>query len=63
MTFYKLFFTNCYYRTVENYLNYMITIEKYMLIMNHRLYACFKTSGHESPEDTTGPEIVGHYGS
>ena len=26
-------------------------------------YALFKTSGHESPEDTTGPEIFGHYGS
>jgi hypothetical protein len=34
-----------------------------MLIMNLWLYARFKTSGNESPEDTTGPEIVGHYGS
>ena len=30
--------------------------------MNLRLYARFKTSCHENLEDTTGPEIVGHYG-
>ena len=38
-------------------------MNKYMLIILLRLYAWLKTSVHAWPEDTTGPEFVGHYGS
>jgi hypothetical protein len=52
-----------FYRTVENFLNNMITIEKIYVDNESSVICLIKTKSHGWQKDTTGPEIVGHYGS
>jgi hypothetical protein len=57
------FLTNCFYRTVENSLNNMITIEKIYVNNESSVICLIKTPCHGWQEDNTGLEIVGYYGS
>jgi hypothetical protein len=58
-----IFLTNCFYRTLENFLNNMITIEKKYVYDESSVICWIQTQQHGWCKDTTGPEIVGHFGS
>jgi hypothetical protein len=49
--------------TVENLLNDMIIIQKIDVDNESSVICLIQTQRHGWCKDTTGPEIVGHYGS